>query len=60
MSIEINNPKISFVSPVYQSANTLKKLVEEIELVMLKIQESYEIILVDDRSTDNSWNRSCN
>ena len=49
-------PVISFVSPVYQSESTLRKLVEEIDLVMSRIGESYEIILIDDRSTDNSWN----
>ena len=48
-------PVISFVSPVYQSESTLRKLVQEIDLVMARIKESYEIILVDDRSTDNSW-----
>lgn len=51
-----SNPLISFVSPVYQSESTLKELVQEIDLVMSEIKESYEIILVDDRSTDNSWN----
>lgn len=49
-------PSISFVSPVYQSEKTLNELVKEIDLVMLKVQKSYEIILVDDRSTDDSWN----
>jgi dolichol-phosphate mannosyltransferase len=49
------NPKISFVSPVYQAENMLNKLVNEIRSVMLKLNESFEIILVDDRSPDNSW-----
>lgn len=46
---------ISFVSPVYNSEKNLEKLVTEIQKVMLKINGPYEIILVDDRSTDNSW-----
>src|SRR5690606_23596093 len=50
-----SQPLISFVSPVYQSENTLRELVQEIDLVMSRIKESYEIILVDDRSNDNSW-----
>ncbi len=48
-------PIISFVSPVYRAEKILNKLVEEIQKVMLEINEPYEIILVDDRSPDNSW-----
>jgi glycosyltransferase involved in cell wall biosynthesis len=48
-------PTISFVSPVYRAEKILDKLVEEIQKVMLEINESYEIILVDDRSPDGSW-----
>ena len=46
---------ISFVSPVYQSEKTLEQLIMEVEKVMLIIDELYEVILVDDRSRDNSW-----
>ena len=46
---------ISIVSPVYRAEKILPILVSEIEKVMAKIGESYEIILVDDRSPDNSW-----
>lgn len=46
---------ISFVSPVYNSENILHPLIVEIKKVMLKINHTFEIILVDDRSTDNSW-----
>ena len=49
------NPIISFVSPVYKAEKMLDQLVSEIHKVMHKINKSYEIILVDDRSTDNSW-----
>ncbi|WP_034890253.1 glycosyltransferase family 2 protein [Gillisia sp. Hel_I_29] len=48
-------PKLSIVSPVYQSEATLELLVSEVERVMKSMQVSYEIILVDDRSKDNSW-----
>lgn len=48
-------PKISFVSPVYQGEKILNKLVIEIQKVMQQIGEPFEIILVDDRSPDNSW-----
>lgn len=46
---------ISIVSPVYRAEKILPTLVGEIDKVMLKIKEDYEIILVDDRSPDNSW-----
>ncbi len=48
-------PVISFVSPVYRAEKMLDKLVSEIQKVMLEINQPYEIILVDDRSPDNSW-----
>ena len=53
--MENKYPKISFVSPVFKADKILPKLIFEIEKVMLKIGEDYEIILIDDRSLDNSW-----
>lgn len=47
--------KISFVSPVYMAESIIEKLVLEIQKVMGIIKVPYEIILVDDRSPDNSW-----
>jgi len=49
------NTFISIVSPVYKAELILDKLVEEIQIVMKKLEVDYEIILVDDRSPDNSW-----
>nr|WP_314865805.1 glycosyltransferase family 2 protein [uncultured Flavobacterium sp.] len=46
---------ISIVSPVYNASLILPKLVQEIEKVMVEMGVTYEIILVDDRSPDNSW-----
>jgi glycosyltransferase involved in cell wall biosynthesis len=46
---------ISIVTPVYRAEKILPKLVSEIDIVMRKIGAEYEIILVDDRSPDNSW-----
>lgn len=48
---------ISIVSPVYRAERILPTLVYEIDRVMKYINQDYEIILVDDRSPDNSWNR---
>lgn len=46
---------ISIVSPVYRAEKILPILVSEIDSVMSKMGEEYEIILVDDRSPDDSW-----
>lgn len=46
---------ISIISPVYRAEKILPILVEEISSTMRKVGEAFEIILVDDRSPDNSW-----
>ena len=48
-------PFISIISPVYRAEKIVDKLVSEIQKTMVVINVSYEIILVDDRSPDNSW-----
>ncbi len=48
-------PHISIVSPVYRAENIIEKLVDEIMEVVYQLDVNYEIILVDDRSPDNSW-----
>jgi glycosyltransferase involved in cell wall biosynthesis len=50
-----HTPHLSIVSPVYQAANIIDQLVEGIQKEMLGLNVTYEIILVDDRSKDNSW-----
>ena len=47
--------KISIVVPVYNANDTIEELVKQIKLYLFKITDLYEIILVDDFSTDNSW-----
>ena len=47
--------KISIISPVYKAEKILSTLVDEINKAMRILQVEYEIILVDDRSPDNSW-----
>jgi dolichol-phosphate mannosyltransferase len=46
---------ISIVSPVYQAEELVPLLVDEVSRVVRGITSSYEIILVDDRSRDASW-----
>ena len=48
--------KISVISPVYNAANVLDKLVSRIENSITSLTNDYEIILINDASLDNSWN----
>jgi glycosyltransferase involved in cell wall biosynthesis len=47
---------LSIVIPLYNEDESLPHLMEWIERVMLANNYSYEVIMVDDGSTDNSWN----
>lgn len=46
---------ISIVVPVYNSEGSLPLLVERLQHVLPKIAAAYEIILVNDGSSDRSW-----
>ena len=46
--------ELSVVSAIYNDANTVNKLVSEFEYELIKLDISYEIILVNDGSIDNS------
>jgi polyisoprenyl-phosphate glycosyltransferase len=50
-----NDVHISIVSPVYRAEKIVPFLVEEVERYVKDITENYEIILVEDGSTDKSW-----
>ncbi len=52
-----NLPEISIISPVYKAENLIDKLVERIRNNVSKLTDNYEIILVEDCSPDNSWNK---
>lgn len=47
--------ELSIVIPVYQSAQTLHALLERVSKACAVVSNSYQIILVDDGSTDESW-----
>src|SRR6266540_3528574 len=53
-AIEIG-PKISIVVPVYRSADGLEELVTRIKSAFSRLGYSYELILVNDGSPDDSW-----
>jgi undecaprenyl-phosphate 4-deoxy-4-formamido-L-arabinose transferase len=46
---------LSIVVPVYNSSGSLVNLLERLTTVISKITQSYEVILVDDDSRDDSW-----
>jgi dolichol-phosphate mannosyltransferase len=49
-------PRISIVVPVYGCASCLEQLCTRLKATLDGFASWYEIILVDDRSPDNSWN----
>ena len=46
---------VSVIIPLYNEEESLPELMAWIERVMTKEQLSYEVIMIDDGSTDNSW-----
>ena len=52
---DLNAPFLSIVSPVYRADTMLPELVARIIRNVTPITTNFEIILVDDRSPDNSW-----
>ena len=50
-----NKTLISVVSPVYQGENIIVELVKQLHENLSTITDNYEILLVNDASTDNSW-----
>lgn len=50
-----NNVHISIISPVYNASEILNTLIERIIQNIELITDSYEIILVEDGGSDNSW-----
>jgi glycosyltransferase involved in cell wall biosynthesis len=51
--------RISVVVPVYNSSAVLPLLVTELELVLAKCTNDFELLLVNDCSPDNSWDVVC-
>lgn len=51
----MNNILFSVVSPVYKGEKMIEELVSRIQISLSQLTESYEIILVNDASPDDSW-----
>ncbi len=50
-----STPKISVVTAVYNESKILPELCRRLKSVLESMDVSYEILLVDDRSRDDSW-----
>jgi dolichol-phosphate mannosyltransferase len=50
------NPQISIVVPLYNEEESVEKLIFAIDEAVSTIGREYEIILVDDGSSDGTWN----
>ena len=49
--------KVSVISPVYNASEILETFVDKVLINIKKINKNYEIILIDDCSTDDSWKK---
>jgi glycosyltransferase involved in cell wall biosynthesis len=49
------NQQVSVIIPVYNSEKTLVELTDRLTVILSKITKEYELILIDDCSSDNSW-----
>ena len=50
-----NNIELSVVIPVFNEAENIKPLIIKLNEVLDKIGNNYEVIMIDDGSTDNSF-----
>ena len=57
MGIEKSTIHISVVSPVYRAEKIVSELVKQIIISVSPITKNFEIILVNDASPDNSWEK---
>lgn len=48
---------VSIVTPVYNEENNIQPFFEELVMVMREMEESFEIVAVDDGSTDSSFDK---
>ena len=53
----LSDPSISVVVPVYGCSNCLEELCQQLDSNLRTLTQQFEIILVDDRCPDDSWNQ---
>ena len=49
------SPQLSVIIPVYNEAGNLPQLIKELKDVLLSLDMAWEVLFVDDGSTDNTW-----
>ena len=49
-------PNLSVIIPLYNEDESIGELCDWIDTVLTKHELSYEVIIIDDGSTDSSWN----
>jgi glycosyltransferase involved in cell wall biosynthesis len=53
------NPALSVVAPLFNESQNVGPLVEWIRQALEAYERAYEIVLVDDGSTDDTWDQIC-
>src|ERR1700730_3504012 len=53
----VSSPAISTVVPIYNGRAVLDELVRRLEAVLTELTPTFEIVLVNDGSSDHSWDR---
>lgn len=48
-------PQLSIIIPVYNEAGNLSQLIKELGEVLLSLDMDWEVLFVDDGSSDNTW-----
>ncbi len=54
-NIQIRKPDISVIVPLYNEAESLPELTQQLREVLNRMGGNYEVLLIDDGSTDNSF-----
>lgn len=57
MSTKPKTAEIAIIVPVFNEQENILPLTEEIQLAMQRIPRSYEVVFVDDASTDATWDK---
>lgn len=49
------NPQYSIVVPTYHASNSIGQLFAELKTYFNSVNKTFEVIIIDDASTDNTW-----
>jgi dolichol-phosphate mannosyltransferase len=56
-TVDVADPQVSVIVPVLNEARNIEPLVAALQNELLQLGITWEVILVDDGSTDDTWNR---